>query len=154
MRPEGVDAINLADSWCRWLKCLNCGATTVHALIPDPPPESWRRDGCDRERGNRFADQCRRRVQRRLSELATEGVAIIRATSADQMNVDGAVVEVIEFDNPRRLLVRVRVSADPDRVLRALERAEDLLDAPAELGPWINGAERRWRGLALLSSGH
>jgi hypothetical protein len=153
-RPDGADAIEPAGPWCRWLMCAHCATTTVHALIPNPPPDSWRRDGCDRERENRLADQSRRRIQRRLNEFATEGVTIVRAQSADQMHIDDAVIEVMEFDDARGLLLRVCVSIEPDRLLSALERAEDYLDAPSELGPWIEGAAGRWRGLALLSSGH
>jgi hypothetical protein len=152
--PDGADAIELSGPWCTWLKCAHCGATTVHALIPNPPPDSWRSDGCDRERENRFGDQCRRRIQRRLSELATEGVTIVRVQSDAQMSVDHAAVEIVEFDDARGLLVRVCVSTHPERVLRALERAEDFLDAPHEWGPWTEGVEGRWRGLALLSAKH
>jgi hypothetical protein len=125
----------------------------VHALIVDALADTWRRDGCDRERHDRTTDRHRRRISRRLSALAAEGVTIIRATAAEDMNLDGAAVEVMEYADAHTFLIRVSSTAEPSHILEALELAEDLLDAPARLGPWADDATGLWRGVAILIPG-
>ncbi|MEU1599480.1 hypothetical protein ABZ468_43425 [Streptomyces sp. NPDC005708] len=39
--------------------------------------------------------------KRRLIALVAEGVTVIRVSSADWMQLDDAVVELIEYDDPR-----------------------------------------------------
>ena len=70
-----------------------------------------------------------------LDALAAEGVTIVRAPSAEDMSLDNSLVEVIEYAAGRRFLIRVCTAATPDRLLHAVEFAEDLLDSPDQLGP-------------------
>ncbi|KAA1426893.1 hypothetical protein [Nocardioides antri] len=84
--------------------------------------------------------------------MATEGVTIVRAPSAEDMNLDDALVEVIEYDDARGFLLRVCMTAEPSRLFQALELAEDLIDAPKELGPWADQVAGRWRGLAVMAT--
>lgn len=149
-RP-GSDAGEPAGAWCTWLRCGNCRASTRHALIVDYMADTWRRDGCDRERHDRVADRHRRRIGRRLNALAEEGVSIDRASSAEDMSLVGAIVEVVEYADTRDFLIRVRATAEPPLLREAVELAEDLLDTPEELGPWVDDATGIWRGLAILS---
>lgn len=149
-RPEGA-ANDSPGAWCTWLRCAHCGATTVHALIIDALAEEWRREGCDRERRDRLVDRCRRRVARRLEALAAEGVTLVRAPVDAEMAVDDAVVEVVEYDDARGFVLRVRVTARPRELVDALEVAEDLLDAPERLGAWTDASALRWRGIAVCS---
>jgi len=121
----------------------------VHAVIVDALADTWIRDGCDRERHDRIADRHRRRINRRLDALAAEGVTIVRALSAEHMSLQDSLVEVIEYADVCRFLIRVCTSATPDRLLRAVERAEDILDSPDQLGPWADDAAGLWRGLAI-----
>ncbi len=68
------------------------------------------------------------------------------------MSLDDAVVEVIEYADGRGVLVRVRVTDEPGRLLNGLDLAEDLIDSPAQLGAWADGPDGIWRGLAVLAS--
>jgi hypothetical protein len=113
--------------------------------------DTWRRDGCDRERHDRISDRHRRRTGRRLNALAAEGVSIVRATCAEDMSVVGALVEIIEAADTRAFLIRVRATAEPHLLREAVELAEDLLDTPEELGPWVDEGTGIWRGLAILA---
>lgn len=65
------------------------------------------------------------------------------------MSIGNSLVEVIEYADARRFLIRARMSANPDRLLRAVELAEDILDSPYQLGPWADDATGLWRGLAI-----
>jgi len=121
----------------------------LHAVVVDALADTWRRDGCDRERHDRTSDRHRRRISRRLSALAAEGVTIIRAPSGEHMAVSNSLVEVIEYAEARRFAVRVCMSATPGRLLQAVELAEDILDSPDQLGPWADDAAGLWRGLAI-----
>lgn len=152
-RGTGPDSAagGTAGPWCTGLRCGNCGVTTRHALIVDAMADTWRRDGCDRERHDRIADRHRRRIGRRLNALAAEGVTIVRASRADDMSLGDAFVEVIEYADTRDFLIRVRATAEPPLLREAVELAEDLLDTPEELGPWVDDATGIWRGLAILS---
>lgn len=147
--PEDASVTSVVGPWCAWLRCAQCGTTTVHALIVDALADVWRRDGCDRERYDRTADRNRRRINRRLDALAAEGVTIVRAVSAEDMCLDISLVEVIEYADVRRFLIRVCTTADPTRLLRAVELAEDLLDSPEQLGSWADDSAGIWRGLAI-----
>lgn len=151
--PEGAAAGEVAGPWCTWLRCAHCRVSTVHAVIVDALADTWGRDGCDRERHDRTADRHRRRIRRRLDALSAEGVTIVKALSVDDMNLDDALVEVIEYADARAFVIRVCTTAAPSRLLEALELAEDLLDAPARLGPWGDDAAGLWRGLAILALG-
>ena len=68
------------------------------------------------------------------------------------MSLDCAVVELIEHADTRDFLIRVRATAEPRLLRGAVELAEDLLDTPEELGPWVDDATGTWRGLAILAS--
>lgn len=149
-RPAGATT-DPAGTWCIWLRCAHCSTTTVHALVVDALAEEWRSEGCDRERGDRLADRFRRRVSRRLDALAAEGVTIVRVLAAAEMSVNDAVLEVVEYDDPRDFVLRVRVTARPGELVDALEVAKDLIDGPAGLGPWSDGPATRWRGIAVCS---
>ena len=102
-RPQEHDlARESAGPWCTWLRCAQCGTTTVHALIVDALADCWRRDGCDRERYDRLPIASGRRIRRHLDALAAEGVTIVRALSAEHMSLDISLVEVIEYaDGPK-----------------------------------------------------
>ena len=67
------------------------------------------------------------------------------------MSVVGALVEVIEYADTRDFLLRVCPTAEPSLLREAVEVAEDLLDAPEKLGPWVDDATGNWRGLAILA---
>jgi hypothetical protein len=149
-RPPADAAIRRAvGPWCSWLRCAHCGSTTLHAVIADVLADKWTGDGCDRERHDRIVDRDRRRITRRLDALAAEGVTILRASSAEHMNLDNSLVEVIEYADGRGFVLRVCTSATPSRVLQAVELSEDLLDSPDHLGPWADDATGLWRGLAI-----
>lgn len=118
-------------------------------MIADSLTQRWRSEGCDRERHNRLADRCRRRLERRLTAIAAEGVTVVRVISTDDMHVDDAVVEVLECDDNRGLQIRVCEAAPPDQLLRGFEAAEDVIDESGSLGDWQDTTQGRWRGLAL-----
>lgn len=147
--PDDAAAEDTAGRWCAWLRCGHCGGTTLHAVVVDALAHMWRREGCERERHDRLADRDRRRTSRRLVALAAEGVTIVQAPSSTQMSVRNSLVEVIEYAGARRFLIRVCMAAPPDRVLRAIELAEDILDSPDQLGPWADEPTGLWRGLAI-----
>jgi hypothetical protein len=148
-RPPDDATDAAAGRWCAWLKCGHCGRTTLHAVIVDALADAWLRDGCDRDRHDRIADRHRRRIDRRLNALAAEGVTIVRAPSAEHMSLQGSLVEVIEYVDVCRFRIRVCTAAAPDRLLRAVELAEDILDSPDQLGPWADDAAGLWRGRAI-----
>lgn len=126
--------------WCTWLRCAHCEAVRLHAVIADALARSWRVEGCDRERHNRRTDRCRRRIERRLTALVVEGVTVVEVTSTGDMQIDDALVEVVEYDDDTRSLqVRICATAPPVHLLRVLEDAEDVIDDPALL-PCINAA--------------
>lgn len=54
------------------------------------------------------------------------------------MTLDDALVEVIEYADARSFLIRVCTSAQPERLLEAVEIAEELLDSPDQLGSWAD----------------
>ncbi len=135
--------------WCAWLRCAHCRTVTLHAVIADCPPQQWGSEGCDRERHNRVTNRLRRRIERRLIALAAEGVTVVRTASTDDMQVDGAPVEVLEYDDGRGIQIRICSTATPVQLFHGLEEAEDLIDEPTRLGEWRNTAFGRWRGLAL-----
>lgn len=149
-RRSGAPGSQELGPWCTWLHCAHCGESTVHALIVDALADRWSREGCDREQRDRSADRHRRRLERRLRALAADGVTVVRAASGERMNLDEAIVEVIEYADARGFVIRVCATAEPSRLLLALDLAEDLLDEPTQLGSWADGAAGRWRGLALL----
>lgn len=124
--------------------------TTVHAVIVDVLADSWSVSGCDREQSDRRADQSRRRIERRLGALAAGGVTVVRVPTSAVLTVDDAIIEVVEYADARGFLVRVRTTDEPRRVLRALEIAEDALDAPTHLGPWADAGDGVRRGLAVM----
>lgn len=151
-RPPGAAGSQELGPWCTWLHCAHCGELTVHALIVDSLADRWRREGCDRERRDRRTDRHRRRLERRLRALAADGVAVIRAPSSEQMALDEAIIEVVEYADARGFVIRVCAAADPDHLLNALDIAEDLLDEPAQLGRWADDRDGPWRGLAIVDS--
>ena len=151
--PDGAGSREVGP-WCTWLHCSHCGATTVHALIVDALADQWGRSGCDREQSDRRRDRCRRRIDRRLRALAADGVTIVRAPSSERMHLDEAIIEVIEYADLRGFVIRVCVTTDPSRLLRALDLAEDLLDEPERLGPRADDPGGPWRGLAIVDSTH
>jgi len=150
--PEGVRGSNSAGPWCTWLLCSHCGLVTVHAVIVDVLAGRWGREGCDRERHDRRADRDRRRIERRLRALVADGVTVIREPYIEAMSVDDSVADLIEYADPRGVVLRICVTAEPSRVLHALDIAEDLLDAPSQLGLWTVDEDGQWRGLALLAA--
>ena len=150
--PPEVAARHELGPWCTWLHCAHCGESTVHALIVDTLADRWSREGCDRERRDRRTDRHRRRLERRLRALAAEGVTVVRTLTSRRMALEEAIIEVVEYADARGFVVRIRVTADPARLLGALEIAEDLLDQPAHLGPWANDRGGPWRGLAIIDS--
>ena len=81
-----------------------------------------------------------------------DGVTVVRAGTSGAMNLDGAIVELIEYADARGFVLRVCVTAEPSRVLHALDLAEDLIDAPAQLGEWAEDRNGLWRGVAVLAS--
>lgn len=151
-RPDGAPDSDPVGPWCTWLRCSHCGATTIHALIVDALADRWIPNGCDREQRDRRADQHRRRIERRLRALAAEGVTVVRAVSPGEMNLDEAIVEVIEYADARGFVLLVNDAMEPSRVLHAVELAEDLVDAPSRLGPWADDADGLRRGLAFVDS--
>ena len=67
------------------------------------------------------------------------------------MNLDNAIVEVVECADRPGLLLRVCLVEEPRRVLDALDFAEDLIDEPVKLGDWAEASNGMSRGLALLA---
>jgi hypothetical protein len=141
-------AIDVAP-WCTWLRCAHCDAVRLHAVIADTLAQQWRVQGCDRERHNRLTDRCRRRIDRRLTTLAAEGVTVVKVTTSGDMQVDDAVVEVVEYADARGVQLRICAAATPVQLLRGLDDAEDVIDDLTVLGAWHDSAVGRWRGLAL-----
>lgn len=135
--------------WCAWLRCGHCRRVTLHAVIADSLAQRWRTEGCDRERHDRLTDRCRRRIERRLAALVAEGVTVVRAMSTDDMQVEDAPVEVVEYADARGLQIRICATATPVQLLRVVEAAEDVIDDPTKLGDWQSATDGRWRGLAL-----
>lgn len=150
--PPEVAQSHEIGPWSTWLQCAHCGESTVHALVVDTLADRWRREGCDREKRDRRIDRHRRRLERRLRALAADGVTVIRAPSSDQMNLYKAIIEVVEYADIRGFVLRMCATADPGRLLGALDIAEDLLDEPGQLGPWGDDRDGPWRGLAIVDS--
>lgn len=150
-KPEEVPAAEAGVApWCTWLRCAQCDAVRLHAVIADTLAQQWRAEGCDRERDNRRKDRCRRRIDRRLTALAAEGVTVVEVTTSGAMQVDDALVEVVEYADARRgVQLRICAAATPVQLLRGLEDAEDAIDDLSVLGEWHDSAVGRWRGLAL-----
>ncbi|WP_183095996.1 hypothetical protein [Nocardioides stalactiti] len=134
---------------CAWLRCDHCAAVTVHAVIGPRLPQGCAADGCDRERHNRRADQVRRRIERRLAGYIAEGITIVRDVPPADMHVDHASLELIEYDDPHHLRLRISAATPPPEILRALDAVEDIVDQRAKLGAWNAVPRGRWRGLAL-----
>gem|GEM_PF-1961608 len=135
--------------WCAWLRCEHCREVTLHAVLADNLNHRWGSAGCDRERSNRLRDRSRRRIQRRLAGFAAEGIAVIEKLSSEEMQVDSATLEVVEYDDPRGMEIRISAAATPEQVLHGIEVAEDVIDEPDRLGAWMRTDRGRWRGLAL-----
>lgn len=151
-RPPGAPGSQKLGPWCTWLLCAHCGESTVHAVVVDALADRWRQEGCDREQRDRRTDRHRRRLERRLRALAADGVGVIRASSNEDMNLDEAIIEVIEYADPRCFIIRICATADPTCLLGALDIAEDLLDEPGQLGPWADDRDGVWRGVAIMDS--
>jgi len=149
-KPEEIQAPD-ADvaPWCTWLRCAHCDAVRLHAVIADTIAQQWRVEGCDRERHNRLTDRCRRRIERRLKALVAEGVTVVEITASGDMQIDDALVEVVEYEDTRGVQLRICATATPVQLLRGLEDAEDVIDEPAGLGAWHDTPAGRWRGLVL-----
>jgi hypothetical protein len=64
-----------------------------------------------------------------------EGITVVRVMSTDDMQVEDAPVEVVEYD-ARGLQIRICATATPVQLLRGVEAAEDVLDEPTRLGNW------------------
>jgi len=135
--------------WCTWLRCSHCGAVTLHAVIGDHLSQQWSDDGCDREQHNHRTDRNRRRIERRIAALTSEGIAVIRFTAPEDMQLDHVPVEVVQYDDHRGTQLHICASATPSQLLRGIEAAEDVIDEPTKLGPWNDTPCGRWRGVAL-----
>ncbi|RHW24094.1 hypothetical protein D0Z08_26475 [Nocardioides immobilis] len=77
-----------------------------------------------------------------------EGVTV-RGMSTDDIRVEDAPVEVVEYADARGLQIRICATDTPIQLLRVVEAAEDVIDDPARLGDWQDTTGGRWRGLAL-----
>jgi hypothetical protein len=62
-----------------------------------------RRDGCPMERQNLLLDRCRRRIERRLTVFAAEGITVRRRTAPEDMAVEDASLEIVEYGDTGRL---------------------------------------------------
>ncbi|RHW22769.1 hypothetical protein D0Z08_31145 [Nocardioides immobilis] len=122
---------------------------TLHALIADNATDGSRRDGCPMERQNRLQDQCRRRIERRLTAFVAEGIMVRRQIAPEDMQVDDAALEILEHHGTRRLEIRVSRAVPSHELLQAIDEAEDIIDEPTKLGAWTDTSTGRWRGLAL-----
>ncbi|RHW26297.1 hypothetical protein D0Z08_15160 [Nocardioides immobilis] len=78
-----------------------------------------------------------------------EGVTVVEVTTSGDMQIDDALVEVVEYDDARGVQIRICTTAKGEQLLRGLEDAEDVIDEPARLGTWHDTTVGRWRGLAL-----
>lgn len=146
---EAEDPDPTAAPWCRWLKCSACRIVTLHAVIADAVTDGSHRDGCPMERQNRLLDRCRRRIERRLTAFAAEGITVRRRTQPEDMEVEDAALEIVEYGDAGRLKIRLARVAAPHQLLRALEEAEEIVDEPTKLGAWNVTSTSRRRGLAL-----
>lgn len=146
--PEAEEPGPTAAPWCRWLKCSVCRVVTLHAVIADVADGSHR-DGCLMERQNRLLDRCRRRIERRLTAFAAEGITVQRRTAPEDMTVEDASLEIVEYGDTGRLEIRVSRDAAPHQLLRALEQVEEIVDERTRFGAWNVTSTGRWRGLAL-----
>jgi len=148
--PDAEDPDPTAAPCCRWLKCSVCRVVTLHAVIADVVADGSHRDGCLMERQNRLLDRCRRRIERRLTAFAAEGITVRRRTAPEDMAVEDASLEIVEYGDTGRLEIRVsRDAAPPPQLLRALEKAEEIVDERTRFGAWNITSTGRWRGLAL-----
>lgn len=130
----------------QYLKCSGaCGTRTWHALLLPPERRDKRGDACEMQ--NRRADQSRARVRRRLAGMQAIGVAVIRKSTFAQMQLDDAVVEIVQYD--ARVEVRLCEAADPREQVKAIETLEELLDDLELLGEWTMTKTCRWRGVAI-----
>lgn len=101
------------------------------------------------ERQNRLLDRCRGRIERRPTAFAAEGITVRRRTAPEDMAVEDASLEIVEYGDTGRLEIRVSRGAAPHQLLRALERAEEIVDERTRFGAWNVTSTARWRGLAL-----
>jgi len=101
------------------------------------------------ERQNRLQDQCRRRIERRLTAFAAEGITVRQRIAPEDMHVDGAALEILEHDGTRNLEIRVSRAVTPHELMQAIDEAEDIIDDPTKLGAWTGTSSGRWRGVAL-----
>ena len=147
--PDAEDPDPTAAPWCRWLKCSVCRVVTLHAVIADVVADGSHRDGCLMERQNRLLDRCRRRIERRLTAFAAEGITVRRRTAPEDMGVEDASLAILEYGETGQLEIRLSQDAAPHQLLQALEEAEDIIDGRTKLGAWNVTSTGRWRGLAL-----
>jgi len=149
-KPAGAEEPDpTAAPWCRWLRCSACRIVTLHAVIADAVADASRRDGCPMERQNRLLDRCRRRIERRLTAFAAEGITVRRWTAPEDMDVEDASLEVLEYGDTGGLEIRLSRDAAPQQLLQTLEEAEEIVDERTKLGAWNVTPTGRWRGLAL-----
>jgi len=101
------------------------------------------------ERQNRLQDQCRRRIGRRLTAFAAEGITVRQRIAPEDMHVHDAALEILEHDGTLGLVIRVSRAVPSHELLQAIDEAEDIIDEPTKLGTWTDTSTGRWRGLAL-----
>jgi hypothetical protein len=74
---------------------------------------------------------------------------VVGIMSTDDMQVEDAPVDVVEYAEARGLPIRICATVTPVQLLRVIEAAEDVIDDPARRGDWPDTTGGRWRGRAL-----
>jgi hypothetical protein len=65
-----------------------------------------------------------------------EGVTVVGVMSTDDMRVEDAPVDVVEYAEARGLQIRICATVTPVQLLRVIEAAEEVIDDPARLSDW------------------
>jgi hypothetical protein len=120
--------------------------------MPDDLRSRHHQDGFSHRETDRRRDRCRRRVDRRLRALAADGVTIVRALFSERMHLDAAIIEVIEYADRRGFVIRICATAEPSRLLDALDLAEDPSRRAHPARPLGRPPRRTWRGPAIVDA--
>lgn len=117
--------------WCRWLRCMHCKRTTIHAVLQDTVGSGKQ---CVMEMANLRVDASRSGVRRLVAGLEADGVRIEWTSSHLGAFPDGTpstlAVELSAGEGSSELVVAVWTEASPVQQLRALEYAVQVIDNP------------------------
>lgn len=83
-------------------------------------------------------------------EALRAGGATVRLLAREELRVESAPVELVEYSDERGLEARVCLEWEPDHLVECLDEAAWLLVDLDQLGEWTTGSKGlQWRGVAV-----